>query len=298
MAEKDKNLQALSPEHGISHLIRAITKSFLETGIPSPQAEAEWLLAGILQTNRSGLHQQTEQRLSLTQQHHLAQYLTRRLQREPLQYILGACEFFGYEFQVSPAVLIPRPETELLVEKVVDLFHSKKEATLIDLGTGSGCIAITLALQLPNAQVVAMDISKDALKIAEQNAIAHGAAERIHFLYADMCDASTWHELPQFDCVISNPPYVLADERAELQPEVRDYEPAAALYVEGDGLQFYRAVIEFCAQHLRRRGFVACEMASPRSAAIAHLFDTSSFTSVEIISDYSGFERHVIGQKI
>lgn len=297
MAEKEKNLQALSPENGVSHLIRAITKNFLDAGIPSPQAEAEWLLAGILQTNRSGLYQRAEQQLSSTQQHLLAQHLSRRLQREPLQYILGTCEFFGYEFQVSPAVLIPRPETELLVERVVALSQSKKEATIIDLGTGSGCIAITLALQLPSAKIWAMDVSSAALKIAQQNAVAHGVAERIRFVHADMCEAGTWRELPQFDCVVSNPPYVLKEERAALQPEVRDYEPAAALFVAGDGLQFYRAITMFCEQHLKPGGYVACEMASQRNAAIAQLFRTALFTSVEIVRDYSGYERHLVAQR-
>ena len=295
--EKNKNLQALSPAHGISHFIRAITKFFSEASIPSPQAEAEWLLAGILQTNRSGLYQHAERMLSPVQQQTLADFFARRMQREPLQYILGTCEFLGYAFQVSPAVLIPRPETELLVEKIIALLHSKKGATIIDLGAGSGCIAITLALQLPSAKIWAMDISNDALKIAEQNAITHGVAERIRFVQADMCDASTWPKLSQVDAVVSNPPYVLQVEREALQPEVRDYEPAAALFVEGDGLRFYRAVIKFCEQKLKRGGYGACEMASQRSAAIVELFHTSSFTSVEIIQDYAGFKRHVIGQK-
>lgn len=296
--EENKNLQALGPENGVSHLIRATTKSFLGAGILSPQVEAEWLLASILQTNRSGLYQQTERKLSPAQQELFMQYGSRRLQHEPLQYILGNCEFFGREFRVSPAVLIPRPETELLVEKVIALLQSKKKATIIDLGTGSGCIAITLARELPSARIVALDISPEALDIAQHNAAALGVSGRVRFLQADMCDANTWHELPQFDCVVSNPPYVLDKERAELQPEVRDYEPAAALYVAGDGLQFYRAITKFCEQHLKSGDWVACEMASQRSAAIAQLFHTSSFTSVEIIRDYSGFDRHVIGQKI
>lgn len=282
----------------VSHLIHAITKSFLGAGILSPQAEAEWLLAGILQTNRSGLYQQAEQRLSSAQKQMLVEYHSHRLQHEPLQYILGNCEFFGYTFRVSPAVLIPRPETELLVEKVVALLQSKKKATIIDLGTGSGCIAITLARELPTAQITALDISPEALDIAQHNAAALGVSERVRFLQVDMCDADSWRELPQFDCVVSNPPYVLDKERAELQPEVRDFEPAKALFVEGDGLQFYRAIITFCERHLKNGGWVACEMASQRSAAIAQLFHTSSFTSVEIIRDYSGFDRHVIGQKI
>ncbi len=282
----------------VSYLIRALAENFSEAGIPSPRTEAEWLLAGILQTNRSGLYQHGDRKLTREQRNTLMSYCHRRLQREPLQYLLGTCEFFGYEFRVSPAVLIPRPETELLVEKVIALLQSKKEAMLIDLGTGSGCIAISLARQLPTAQVVAIDISNAALEIAKQNAVTHEVADRIRFLQADMCDANTWRELPACDCVVSNPPYVLEKERAELQPEVRDYEPAAALYIDGDGLQFYRAIIMFCEQHLKSGGWVACEMASQRSAAIAHLFNTSLFTSLEIIRDYSGFERHLIGQKI
>jgi len=281
----------------VSQLIRVIAQNFSNAGIPSPQAEAEWLLASILQTKRSGLYPQAQRTLAPAQQQTLVEYHARRLQREPLQYILGACEFFGYGFRVSPAVLIPRSETELLVEKVLTLLQSQNKPTIIDLGTGSGCIAISLARQLPTAQILAMDISIEALEIAKQNAAMHKAADRIRFLRADMCDASTWRELPIFECVVSNPPYVLQQERGELQAEVRDYEPAAALYVDDDGLQFYRAIITFCEQHLKRGGWVACEMASPRSAAIAGLFRTSFFTSVEIIHDYSGYERHLIGKK-
>jgi len=194
-------------------------------------------------------------------------------------------------------VLIPRPETELLVEKIIARLQSKKEATIIDLGAGSGCIAITLALQLPTAQVLAIDISNEALEIAKQNAAKLEVADRIRFLRADMSDASTWRKLPACDCVISNPPYVLQKEREGLQAEVRDHEPATALFVDGDGLQFYRAIIAFCEGHLKRGGWVACEMASQRCAAIAQLFHTSLFTSIEIIRDYSGYERHLIGQK-
>ncbi|MEK7728611.1 MAG: peptide chain release factor N(5)-glutamine methyltransferase [candidate division KSB1 bacterium] len=292
------NQKNLPADLSVAHLFRVLAQKLSEAGIPSPQAEAEWLLAGILLTNRSGLYQQADRKLSPTQQQTLVDFTVRRMQREPLQYILGNCEFFGYEFRVSPAVLIPRPETELLVEKVIALLHAKKEATIIDLGTGSGCIALTLARELPSAHITALDISPAALEIAQHNATTLGVAERVRFLQADMCDASAWRELAQFDCVVSNPPYVLQTEREALQPEVRDYEPATALYVSGDGLRFYRALIKFCERHLKRGGYGACEMASPRSAAIAKLFRTSFFTSLEIMRDYSGFDRHLIGKKI
>lgn len=296
--EKEKKRQALlQADLPVSQLIRVITKNFAAVGIPSPQAEAEWLLAGILQTGRSGLYQQAERELSPADQQTLLNYYQRRLQREPLQYILGTCAFFGYAFDVSPAVLIPRPETELLVEKIIAHFQSKNSATIVDLGTGSGCIAVALARELPAAQLTAIDTSQAALEIAGRNAAKLEVAARVRFLNVDLRDASTWRALPQFDCVVSNPPYVLEKERADLQPEIRDYEPAAALYVEGDGLQFYRAAITFCEHHLKNGGLLACEMASQRSTAIAQLFHTSCFTSVEIVRDYSGHARHLFGTK-
>ena len=278
----------------ILDLLKSTEKQLRAAGIESAQREAEWLLGAVVQADRANLYLMREQRL---QQHEQAQFdalLQRRLRREPLQYILGTCEFYGFEFIVTPTVLIPRPETELLVEKVVELAAAFEKPRIIDLGTGSGCIAVSLAKLIANAQVVALDISAAALEIAQANAKKLGVADRIVFRLADMTELN-FDET--FDLIVSNPPYILESERPGLQPEIHAWEPAAALYVKGDGLEFYRSIIDYSKKHLRSGGWVACEMASQRSTAIEKLFREAGLFQVQIIQDFAGFDRHVIGQQ-
>ena len=278
----------------ILDLLKTTEKKLRAAGIESAQREAEWLLGAAVQSDRANLYLMREQRL---QQHEQAQFealLQRRLHREPLQYILGNCEFFGFEFAVTPVVLIPRPETELLVEKIVELAVSMEMPRIIDLGTGSGCIAVSLAKLIANAQVVALDISAAALEIAHANAKKLGVTDRIVFRLADMTKLN-FDET--FDLVVSNPPYVLESERPSLQPEIHDWEPAEALYVKDDGLGFYCSIIDYSKKHLRSGGWVACEMASQRSTAIEKLFREAGLFQVQIIQDFAGFDRHVIGQQ-
>jgi release factor glutamine methyltransferase len=280
----------------VPELRHALAARFDQAGVPAPQAEAEWLLASILNVKRSALFLERRRVLSQKQQATLRNFFRRRLQREPLQYILGNCEFYGRELKVSRAVLIPRPETELLVQKVIELSHTLPAPRIVDLGAGSGCIAVTLALELPAAHVVAMDVSATALNVARENAQRWQVHDRLEFVQADMC--ALVQETSRFDLVVSNPPYVLQTERAELEPEVRDFEPQTALFVAGDGLQFYRCILKFCEARLASGGWVACEMASPRSAAIENVFRQSSFLEhLEIVHDYAGLPRHVIAQR-
>jgi release factor glutamine methyltransferase len=281
----------------ILDLLKSAENQLHEAGIESPKSEAEWLLAAVLNTDRTSLYLERERELQPVEQAHFEALLHRRLKREPLQYILGVCEFYGFEFVVSPAVLIPRPETELLVEKVVELASNFSSPHIIDLGTGSGCIAISLAKLMANARLVATDISAAALEIAQSNAQRLGVAERIEVRLADMAQSETSFSSEQFDIVVSNPPYILETERPGLPPEIRDWEPAAALYVEDDGLKFYRCIIDYCHRHLRPGGWVACEMASQRSDAIARLFREGGFHHVQIIKDLAGLDRHLIGQR-
>lgn len=268
-----------------------------KAGIEPPKSEAEWLLRAVLHTDRANLYLMRERDLQPDEQANFEVLLHRRLKREPLQYILGVCEFYGFEFFVSPAVLIPRPETELLVEKVVEVASSFFSPRIIDLGTGSGCIAVSLAKLMPRARLAATDISAAALAIAQKNAQQLGVAERIEFRLADMTQPEVFSASEPFDIIVSNPPYILETERPGLQPEIRDWEPAAALYVGDDGLKFYRSIIDYCHKHLRAGGWVACEMASQRSAAIAELFREAGFHQVQIIKDLAGLERHLIGQR-
>ncbi len=281
----------------VPELIHTLAARFAQAGISSSRAEAEWLLAALLHVNRSALYFDRQRVLMQEQKDKLEIFFRRRLQREPLQYILGHGEFYGREFNLSPAVLIPRPETELLVEKVMALARTLPAPRIVDLGTGSGCIAITLALEIPNAQIVALEVSAAALELARENARRLHAVERIEFLQADMCAPAEWPSALRCDMVVSNPPYVLHEESAELQPEVRDHEPKIALYVEGEGLKFYRCILDFCQAHLKPGGWAACEMASPRSAKIEALFRQSWFGDrLEIVHDYAGLPRHIIGQ--
>jgi len=281
----------------ILDLLKSAAKQLRIAGAESAHREAEWLLAAILQTDRANLYLMRERRLQKNEHAQFEEFLNRRLKREPLQYILGVCEFSGFEFAVTPAVLIPRPETELLVEKVVELAAPLETPRIIDLGTGSGCIAVSLAKLITNAQIVAIDISAAGLEIAQTNARKLGVVERIEFRLMDMTQTEPLASDEKFDIVVSNPPYVLETERPSLQPEVRDWEPAEALYVKDDGLKFYRGIIDYCKKHLRPGGWVACEMASQRSTAIEKLFREAGFHEVQIINDLAGFERHVIGQK-
>ena len=198
---------------------------------------------------------------------------------------------------MSPAVLIPRPETELLVEKVIALAREGAAPRMIDLGTGSGCIALTLAAELPQAQIVAVDVSAAALAVAQENARRLQVAARVEFHRLDMCAPAAWAHLSHFDVIVSNPPYVLQAERDSLQPEVRDHEPQTALFVEEDGLALYRCMLTFCQSRLNTGGWVACEMASPRSASIAKLFrQAAAWEHFEIVNDYAGLPRHIVAR--
>ncbi|MDZ7274666.1 MAG: peptide chain release factor N(5)-glutamine methyltransferase [candidate division KSB1 bacterium] len=279
----------------LPQLIRHLTTVFQHEGLPAPQSEAEWLLAGLLKIKRSALYEDHDRCLTLPQQQTAREFVHRRLQREPLPYILRSWEFYGLKFEVNPAVLIPRPETELLVEKVIALARPRAGARILDLGTGSGCIAITLAAHLPQAQIVALDNSAAALATARRNAQRHQMAARLDFRLADMCDPGAFSAGEQFDFVVSNPPYILWKERDTLQPEIREYEPATALFVQ-EGLEYYRCIVTFCQTHLAAGGWVACEMASPRHAQIAALFREGHFAKLEILTDYAGRPRHVIAQ--
>jgi len=297
MGISNRNDDSLPAGLPVPQLIRAMAKDFHQAGVPSPMADAEWLVAGILNISRSSLYLEHARRLTRQQQRTLRDYYSQRLRRVPLQYILGSCEFYGHEFKVCSAVLIPRPETELLVEKAIELATSYHLTRLADLGTGSGCIAISLALHLPGVEIVATDISTEALAVARENARQLGVVERILFRQADMCACNELAVAGQFDMIVSNPPYVQFDERRELDAEVQDFEPAEALFVDGDGLKFYRCILRFCQQHLRPGGWLVCELPSQRAPAIEKLFNQSALSNLQMIQDLSGQDRHLIGQQ-
>jgi release factor glutamine methyltransferase len=212
--------------------------------------------------------------------------ILRRLANEPIQYITGQQEFYGLPFHVTPAVLIPRPETEHLVEAVLERLPRHRPLRILDVGTGSGILAIILARQLPDATITAVDISAQALAVARRNAETHQIAARIRFLESDLFNAVDGE---YFDAVVSNPPYVPATGRATLQPQVRDYEPAEALFAGLDGLDLYRRLIPAAHAALVPGGLLALEIGHGQSAAIAALLE--SWHNVSFQDDLQAIPR-------
>jgi release factor glutamine methyltransferase len=220
--------------------------------------------------------------------------LDRRFTGEPIQYITGEMEFYGLPFRVSPAVLIPRPETEHLVEQVLKRAGQFSQPRIVDIGTGSGCIAVALARHLPHAALTAIDLYPDALGLARQNAALNGVANRIRFLEGDLLVPVAGES---FDIVVSNPPYVPAGDRSSLSVEVRDHEPAVALFAGPDGLDIYRRLMPAAYAALESGGLLALEIGYGQSAAIEALLTASDFESIEFFPDLQGIPRVVCAQR-
>lgn len=222
-----------------------------------------------------------------------AALLDRRSKGEPVQYILGQAEFYGLPFHVTPDVLIPRPETEHLVEKVVELSRAFGEPHMVDVGTGSGAIAVAVAHTAPNVQVTAIDISSAALALTRKNAERNGVADRIRFLQGDLLSPVADE---QFDIVASNPPYVASVDRDTLAVEVRNYEPELALFAGEDGLAAYRRLIPAAFAALRSGGFIVFEIGYNQAAPLRILLAATGFTQIEFTDDLQGIPRVVTAQ--
>ena len=220
--------------------------------------------------------------------------IERRLAGEPIQYITGEAEFYGLPFHVNRDVLIPRPETEHLVEKVMALAAEFVRPKIVDVGTGSGAIAVALAHALPFAVITATDISADALAVAKANAARNGVADRVRFFKGDLLEAVAGEH---FDIVISNPPYVPESDRTTLDVEVRDYEPAQALFAGEDGLQIYRRLIPAAFDALVPGGYLALEIGYGQRAGIEALLVREGFAGIEFIPDLQGIARVAVARR-
>jgi release factor glutamine methyltransferase len=223
-----------------------------------------------------------------------ASRLERRLAGEPIQYITGEAEFYGLPFRVTPHVLIPRPETEHLVETVIALCRGMERPRIVDVGTGSGAIAVGLAHELPQAQVTATDLSDAAIEIAQENAARNGLAGRIRLVQGDLLGPFAGQ---QFDVVASNPPYVSTADRATLAVEVREHEPAMALFAGADGMTMYRRLIPQAAAVLVTGGHIVLEIGYDQKQAIGNLLAESGYQEVEFVPDLQGIARVAIGRR-
>ncbi len=292
------------PVGSVSPTVRSTLQSAIPAleavGADTPRLDAELLLAHVLGTDRLTLFAYPERPLTDDETARFQEALRRRLQREPLPYITGTREFLGLPFRVTPAVLIPRPETEVLVETVVARLSASAGRAhpfrLLDVGTGSGCIAIGLAHHLPHAAVVAIEPSADALAVARENAAFLGVAERIEWLNAPFPEAVV-DRAEEFEAVVSNPPYISEGELAALQPEVRDWEPRTALTAGPEGLELIHDLVSHAPRLLRPTvgggtGLLAIEVALGQAETILALLRASKeYAGAEAIPDLAGIPR-------
>jgi release factor glutamine methyltransferase len=255
-----------------------------------PRRDAELILAHVLGCDPAGLLTHPERMLSANESEQFENLLKRRLASEPVQYLTGTQEFFGLLFEVSPDVLIPRPETEHLVEAVLDRFARDANPRIVDVGTGSGAIAVAIAHALPRSQVTAVDLYPSALEIARGNAVRHGVIDRVTLLQSDLLAAAGNTE---FDVVVSNPPYIANEE--PLEPQVANYEPGSALYAGPTGLEIYERLIPQARKVLKPAGWLMMEIGYGQEAALRALL--RGWRETSFIPDLQGIPRVVQAQK-
>jgi release factor glutamine methyltransferase len=283
----------------ILEVINKTTPYFEKQGIESPRLTIELLLAHLLKKKRLQLYMEFEKDLDETALEALRGMVKRRVAGEPLQYITGETEFCGLKLMVDKRVLIPRPETELLVEVVAGRLKGedgerKEVAKIVDVGTGSGCIAIALAKRLPGAEITAIDVSAEALEVARGNAALHQTEKNIRFLESDLLQ-----NLPgslRADVIVSNPPYIADGELAKLPKEVRDFEPVRALAAGEDGLKVIRRLVMDARRILSPSGFMALEIGAGQRAAVEEFFGQQGYDAVEVVKDLQGHERVIVAQ--
>jgi len=267
--------------------------------VPEARREAGSLLGYVLGRDRSFILTHAEDAMAEEQAERFRECLERRAQGEPLQYITANQEFFGLDFEVTKDVLIPRPETELLIETALKLLTPSADAFICDVGTGSGCIVITLMQQLKQARAVAIDISPDALAVARRNAVRHSVAERIDFVLSDCFAALTLRESrASFNLIVSNPPYVEEGAMADLQREVRDFEPRKALAAGADGLDVIRHLLLEAPNFLKPGGYFLFEIGFNQAQIVRDLLDPKIWRLMDIHKDLQGIPRTVALQRL
>ena len=264
-----------------------------EKEFDNPRAEIEWLLCALLDCNRLNVYLRFEEPLSQSQLTILRNWVKRRLQNEPLQYITGSCDFYGRQFLINSQVLIPRPETERLIDIAIEKMKGIDSPTILDVGTGSGCIATTLGLEIPASKVLGVDISLDALKVANENK-AKLCSENVLFIEMDILN--TFPE-KLFDLLVSNPPYIPKNEMENLMKDVKDFEPVIALEDENNGFTFYKRFAEIGRTLVKPGAWFVLEVGmGDHPSMVQSIFSNSGYLNVELIKDYNGDNRVLVVQ--
>ncbi len=280
--------------------INTASERFTEAGITNSRLDAELLLCHTLGKDRAWLLAHMQEAVDEQHRALFEQAVDRRALREPLQYILGKQEFWGLDFLVTRDVLIPRPETELIIETALTLVPNKDaRLTILDLCTGSGCIAVSLAKELASARFFASDKSEKALDVARENARRHGTTDRIRFLEGDLFGPLKELDLGgRVDIMVSNPPYVPSEEFSTLQPEVRDHEPRMALLAGQNGTELHQRIIDEAPEFLRSEGALIMEMGMGQAEALVHMMrEHGTFDKPDVLKDLAGIERVIVARK-
>lgn len=280
--------------NSIANLLREASQALEARGVPEARREAGSLLSFVIGKDRTFLISHADDPLEESEVDRFREVLARRAEGEPLQYITGLQDFYGREFRVAPDVLIPRPETELLVEAALELIANVRGPSICDVGTGSGCIAVTLLCERTDARAVAVDVSEAALKVAAQNAHLLGVTDRIELKLSDCFDGLS---KTTFDLVVSNPPYVSSAALAGLQREVRDHEPLVALSPGADGLSVIRRLLQDAPGFLNPGGHLIMEIGFDQGEAVQDLIDPNFWRLVEIRPDLQSIPRIVVVEK-
>ncbi len=284
----------------IAEAIYKASQELSGCGITNARLDAEVILSHVLRKDRAWLITHGSDTLESAGQRLFEDAVRRRSRREPLQYITGRQEFWGLDFLVTPDVLIPRPETELLVETAARTAREASgRSTIVDLCTGSGCVAISLAKELGDVAIFAIDTSVPALAVARENARRHGVSERIRFLEGDLFGPLEELDIRgRVDIITANPPYIPSGDLPVLQAEVRDYEPEIALIAGPEGTEVQKKIIANTAAFLNKRGVLIMEMGMGQAGALeAMAADTGSYAAIEILKDLAGIERVIVAHK-
>ena len=277
----------------ISETLKKATEILRAGGIAEPRREANSLLAFALRKNRTFLITHNNYELSGDEEADFQAVLKRRAAREPLQYITGRQEFYGLDFRVTSDVLIPRPETEIIVENAIEILKPRKETRFCEIGVGSGCISVSILHNIETASALGLDVSEKALEVAKLNAENHRVFDRLNLKVSDVFDALT---AEKFDVIVSNPPYIPQRDIADLQAEVRDFEPLSALTDGAGGLSIIEKIVRGAPEFLNSNGFLLMEIGFGQAAAVKRLFDAKIWRTVEILPDLQGIGRTVKSQ--
>lgn len=284
----------------ISEAVKIAGEKFLKSGISEPFREANSIVALAIGRDRVFLISDPDYELNEDEETSFLELSDRRAKREPFQHLKGTQEFFGLDFEVSPDVLIPRPETEIVVENAIAILSKLANPTFCEIGIGSGCISVSVLNKIKNATAIGLDISESALKIAKNNSVRHAVTERLKLLRSDVFEIFE-QEIGEgfsarFDLIVSNPPYIPLSDFENLQPEVRDFDPKIALTDGKDGLSIIEKIVISSPKFLKPGGSLILEIGIGQETAVKTMFEAEVWKSIEVISDIQGIPRTVIAR--